>query len=242
MGDLDFSEHVELPSGGQLRAHGGGATTTSVLLVGGGTRESRPGRWSTSMTWLAPRVADAVGSDARIAQVRYRDSSWNRIELAVADVRAAIAHEHDAAGAARSVVLVALSMGGATCAANVREPGVAGLVAMAPWFPRELPLDDLALVPLRVVHGQLDNALPFVPGTSRRLSREAVDRARELGGDATWRGLGLGLHGLAVRWRGRTWVLPRARAFARVLARDAAELAAEASSGQARATGCRERG
>ncbi len=224
MDALEWHEQLDLPSGAQLRVHGTDGAPVTVLLVGGGTRESRPGRWSTSMTWLAPRIAAAVGDHhLRIAQLRYRDSSWNRLELSITDVREAIAREHDADGAQRTVVLVALSMGGATCLANVDEPGVGALVTMAPWFPVELPLDALAGMRLFVVHGQLDNWLPFVPGTSRRRSREAVRQARELGADAQWRDLALGLHGLAVHWRGRTWSLPRARAYARVLGAEVAE-------------------
>ena len=226
MEELRWHEQVELPSGAQLRVHGPDDAAVTVLLVGGGTGHSRPGRWSTSMTWLAPRVAGAVGTGVRVAQLRYRDSSWNLLELSITDVREAIEREHDAGGSARSVVLVALSMGGATCLANVDEPGVVGLVSMAPWFPPELSLAGLAGKRLFVVHGQLDNWLPLVPGTSRRRSREAVRQASELGCDAQWRDLWLGLHGLAVHWRDRTWTLPRARAYARVLIPEVARLAA----------------
>lgn len=169
------------------------------------------------MTWLAPRVRRAVGPDVRIGQVRYRDSSWNRLDLAIADVRASLALEHSRATPPERVVLVGLSMGGATCLANADGRGVVGIVAMAPWFPPQIPVAPLAGRRLFVVHGQLDNALPMVPGTSLEQSRATVDRARAIGADAEWRGMPLGLHGLAVRWQGRIWSLPRARAFARVI-------------------------
>lgn len=214
-----------LAGGGELRVHGPRRARASVLLVGGGTRASRPGRWSASMTWLAPRVARAIAGDVRVAQLRYRDSSWNRLQLGIADVREAIARERGELGAGGRVVLVGLSMGGATCLANAGQTGVAGLVAMAPWFPSQLPLDPLVGKRLFVVHGQLDNALPLVSGTSRAASRETVERARALGADAEWRDLPLGLHGLAVQWRERTCRLPRAGAYARLLAREAACIA-----------------
>jgi hypothetical protein len=122
------------------------------------------------------------------------------------------------------VVLVALSMGGATCLPNVAAPEVVGLVGISPWFPRELPVHGLAGKRLFVVHGSLDNALPLVPGTSRADSRHAVERARELGADAEWRDVPLGLHGLAVRWGGRIWAMPRARGYAGPVAREVARL------------------
>lgn len=218
MEELDWHPSTTLPSGGELRTHGPHDAETLVLLVGGGTKASRPGRWSTSMTWLAPRIARATGPHVRVGQLRYFDTSWNQLHRAIADVRHALEHEAARPRPARRVVLVALSMGGATCVANVTAPGVVGLIAMAPWFPREIPVEPLAGRRLRVVHGSLDRALPFVPGTSREESRAAVRRAAAAGADAAWRSMPLGLHGLAVRWRGRVWVLPRARAFARVIA------------------------
>jgi dienelactone hydrolase len=221
-----WNEPVQLPSGGELRTSGPVDADALVLLVGGGTQLSRAGRWSTSMTWLAPRVRRAVGPDVRIGQVRYADSSWSRLDRGVADVRAALEAEAAGAPRPRRVVLVGLSMGGGTCLANADAPGVVGLVAMAPWFPREFPIDVLAGKRLRVVHGSLDNAIPVVPGTSRRESRAAVRRAAAAGADAQWIDLPLGLHGLAVRWRGRGQVvaLPRARAFARVISTEVAAL------------------
>lgn len=176
------------------------------------------------MTWLAPRISRAVGDDVRVAQLRYANASWNQLELGIADVAAAIEHERRAVGAGGRVVLVGLSMGGATCLANAGDAGVAGIVAMAPWFPSQLSLEPLVGKRLFVVHGQLDNALPLVPGTSRAASRATVQRARELGADAEWRDLRLGLHGLAVEWCGRSWQLPRAAAYGRLIAREAAAI------------------
>lgn len=221
---LDWEPEIALPSGGELRMHGPADAEALVLLVGGGTGHSAPGKWSSSMTWLAPRVRRAVGPGVRLGQVRYVDTSWNRLDLGIADVRAAIDHELARERPPKQIVLLALSMGGATCMANVGVPGVVGLVAMAPWFPPQLPIAGIAGKRLHVVHGQLDNALPYVPGTSLEQSRAAVAAARELGAHATWEGVPLGLHGLAVRWQGKLWQLPRAASFARRLTRVTAEL------------------
>ena len=221
-------DHVTgLPSGGQLRTNGPVDSTVSVLLVGGGNGQDAPGKWSTSMTWLAPRLAAAVGDRARIGQVRYASSSWNELDRGIADVRCAIEHELARDRPPTRIVLVALSMGGATCLMNVDRPEVTTLVAMAPWFPRELPRAGLRDTRLLVVHGSLDNALPLVPGTSLRMSRATVEEAVAMGGDAEWRRIRFGLHGLAVRWRGRIWRMPRAGAFVRPIV---AEVARHVSS------------
>lgn len=227
MDDLAWTDVVDLAGGGELRASGPGHATEVVLLVGGGTGVDRPGRWSTSMTWLAPRVRRAVGDDVRIGQVRYLTSSWNRLDAGITDVRDAIEHELARPEPPTRIVLVALSMGGATCLAALREldaPQLVGLVAMAPWFPKELAVHGLRDRRLLVVHGSLDNALPMVPGTSLELSRLAVERAAAIGADAEWRGVRGGLHGLAVRWRGRIWTLPRAGAFERHIVGEVVQL------------------
>lgn len=169
------------------------------------------------MTWLAPRLRAALPDDVRIAQVRYESTAFNRIERSIADVGAALDHEQARPVPPRRVVLVGLSMGGATCIANVDREEVVGLVAIAPWFPKEIPIEPIGARRLLVVHGTLDNALPLVPGTSLAVSRRAVERARAVGADADWVGIPRGLHGLAVKVRGKIRTMPRARAFTRVL-------------------------
>ena len=229
MRDLDWHEPIDLPSGGQLRWSGPVDARDVVVLVGGGTGRSAPGKWSTSMTWLAPRMRRKLGRDVRVAQLRYADSSWNRLDLGVANVRHTIEHELARDVPPERIVLVALSMGGATCLGalhGIEAPEVVALVTMAPWFPQQLPVDGLRGKRLFVVHGELDNALPLVPGTSRRLSQLAVERARAIGADAEWRNVRFGLHGLAVRWKGRVWRLPFAGAFARAMEDEVARVLA----------------
>lgn len=234
MSPLHWNAPVPLPSGGELRTSGPGDAEALVLLVGGGTGHSAPGRWSSSMAWLAPRIARRTGDGVRIGQVRYADTSWNQVHRGIADVRAALDAEAQRSAPPSRVVLVALSMGGATCLANAGDRAVVGLVAMAPWFPRQIPVEPLAGKRLFVVHGSLDNALPFVPGTSLEQSRATVERARAVGADAEWRAMPLGLHGIAVRWGGRVWSLPRARAYARVISGEVARLvSADGSIGRA---------
>jgi predicted esterase len=218
MDDVRWNETTPLDSGGALRVSGPDDADDVVLLVGGGTGASAPGRWSSSMTWLAPRVRRAVGPHVRLAQVRYADSSWNHLDRGIADVASALQVEQTRAVPPARIVLVALSMGGATCLANASAEAVVGLIAVAPWFPEQIPIDGLAGRRLLVLHGSLDNALPLVPGTSRRASRATVRRAVVEGIDAEWRDVPFGLHGLAVRWGGRIRPMPRARAYARDIA------------------------
>lgn len=237
MDDSDWTDVVALASGGELRTDGPDDARAVVLLVGGGTGVDRPGKWSTSMTWLAPRIRRAVGDDVRVGQVRYLTSSWNRLDAGIADVRGAIEHELARVVPPGQIVLVALSMGGATCLGALHgldAPQVVGLVTMAPWFPPQLPVTGLRDRRLLVVHGSLDNALPFVPGTSRQQSQLAVQRARAAGADAEWRDVRVGLHGLAVRWRGRIWTLPRAGAFARHIVSEVVQLVGDPEVSRAR--------
>ncbi|MCW2922964.1 MAG: hypothetical protein JWM98_368 [Thermoleophilia bacterium] len=226
MREVAWDAPVPLETGGELRTNGPADAQALVLLAGGGTGASAPGKWSTSMVWLAPRVRRGVGDDVRIAQVRYRDSSFGAIRGSMADVGAALEVEAARPHPAQRIVLVGLSMGGGTCLANAGAPGVVGLVAMAPWFPTQLPVSVLRGRRLLVVHGSLDNALPLVPGTSLRASRDAVRRAEAAGADAEWRCVQGGLHGLAVRREGRIWRLPRAGAFARQIVPEVARLTA----------------
>ncbi|MCW2926640.1 MAG: hypothetical protein JWM86_608 [Thermoleophilia bacterium] len=227
MHDFTWDDTIALPSGGELRTNGPEAADATVLLVGGGTAAPVPGRWSTSMTWLAPKVRRAVGSNVRVVQVRYANTSWNRLDLGIADVAAALAHERNREVPPRRIVLVALSMGGATCAANLAGDDIVGFVAMAPWFPDQIPIEAIGRRRLLVVHGSLDNRLPLVPGTSLRASRRAVERAAAVGADAEWVGIPGGLHGLAVRWNDRIVTLPRARAYTRVMLPEIARLTAD---------------
>ena len=86
------------------------------------------------------------------------------------------------------------------------------MLGLAPWFPDRLPLDALRGKRLRVLHGQLDRALPGVPGVSVEHSRRGFERAVAAGAEGEYTVIPGAVHGVAVRapWGGATIPLPRA--------------------------------
>ena len=106
------------------------------------------------MRGLAPRFPDL-----RFAEVRYRVKSWNRLDLCVEDVLAAIG-----ASRAQRVLLMGFSMGGAVSVRAAAHPAVVGVLGLAPWLPDELDLAPLRGRRLDVLHGALDRWLPGIPG------------------------------------------------------------------------------
>jgi dienelactone hydrolase len=177
----------------------------AVICVNGGQRAHVEGTWSATLEWLVGRLAPRHPA-LRFAEVRYRVKSWERLDSCTEDARAAL----DEVAASRTL-LVGFSMGGAVAAAIAREDTVVGVLGLAPWFPDGLPLDTLCGKRLRVLHGQLDRALPGVPGVSVEHSRRGFERARAGGADGEYTVIPGGVHGIAVRapW-GATIALPRA--------------------------------
>lgn len=58
------------------------------------------------------------------------------------------------------LVLVGHSMGGRTAMRIADEPGVVGIVGLAPWLPADEPLAHLGDVVVRLVHGDRDRIVP----------------------------------------------------------------------------------
>jgi pimeloyl-ACP methyl ester carboxylesterase len=112
------------------------------------------------------------------------------------------------------VALVGFSMGGAVSVGVAGDEAVAGVIGLAPWIPSELPLNGLHGKRFDVVHGAWDRNLPGIPGVSPSHSRAAFERVRAAGVEGTYRLIGRGLHGAAVRRRDGTLVrLPRWHAW-----------------------------
>lgn len=205
---------ARLASGAELRLTGP-TDRAAVICVNGGQRAEVEGTWSASLEWLVRRLAPRF-PQLGFAEVRYRIKSWKRLDWCVEDARAAI----DAVGAPR-MVLLGFSMGGAVGISVADEPGVEEVLGLAPWIPDELDLAPLAGRRLTVIHGSLDRALPGIPGVSPAHSRRGFERARALGVDGESTLLRGAVHGLALRahW-GRPLPLPRAGAWARLVARE----------------------
>ena len=197
---------VTLATGAEARMTNGGGGR-AVVLVNGGQRREVAGTWSTTLEFLVGRLAPAFPS-LGFVEVRYRVKSWRRLDSCIEDTRAAVE-----AGGGRRTLLLGFSMGGAVAIASSAEPGVEGVLGLAPWIPDRLDLGPLRGKRLDVVHGSLDRALPGIPGVSPESSRRGFERAREAGIVGSYTLLRGGLHGIALRAGGLMLPLPRAGAW-----------------------------
>ena len=215
---------IELSTGAEMRLTGDGPI--AVVCVNGGQASEVEGTWSASLEWLVARLAPRFPGLA-FAEVRYRIKSWRQLDYCIADARAAVR----AVGADRTLML-GFSMGGAVAIAVCDERSVEGVLGLAPWLPDRLPLEPLRGKRLDVLHGSLDRYLPGIPGVSPASSRRGFDRARALGGEGEYTIIPGAVHGMALRahW-GRPVPLPRAHAWARLIAGELRLFAAQASPG-----------
>jgi pimeloyl-ACP methyl ester carboxylesterase len=206
------SAPVRLRSGAAVRCTNG-AHERMVVCVNGGQARERPGTWSASLEWLVARLGPRFPS-LGFVEVRYRVKSWRQLELCIEDARAAI----EQLGGPETLLL-GFSMGGAVSIAAADEPGVVGVLGLAPWIPDGLDLSTLEGKRIDVLHGSLDRWLPGVPGVSSTLSRRGFERARNLGIEGSYTLIGGAVHGLALRAPGGQLVpLPRAALWARLVA------------------------
>jgi pimeloyl-ACP methyl ester carboxylesterase len=203
---------TKLPTGAEVRLSGAEGPL-AVVCANGGQAAQVPGTWSASIEWLVCRLAPRF-PDLRFAEVRYRVKSWNRLDLCVEDVLAAIG-----ASGAQRVLLMGFSMGGAVSVRAAAHPAVVGVLGLAPWLPDELDLAPLRGRRLDVLHGALDRWLPGIPGVSPALSRRGYERARALGVDGSYTLIPRAVHAVALRSpSGRLVPLPRAARWSELAA------------------------
>ena len=190
---------------------------SAVVLVGGGREAEASGSWSATLEWLVRRVAPALPR-VSFVEVRYRVKSWKRLDLCVEDASDAV----DAAlsGGATRVALVGFSMGGAVALSCAAHPHVETVVGLAPWLPHQLRYDALAGRRFVVIQGSLDRSLPGIPGVTAASSRRGFERAKRYAREAEYMVIRAGLHGAAIRPRGRLVALPRAGRWAALLRRE----------------------
>ncbi len=210
---------MKIASGAEMRVTNG-AQEHMVVCVNGGQGGEVGGTWSASLEWLVRRLAPRF-PQLGFAEVRYRIKSWRRLDLCIEDARAAVRE----AGGERTLLL-GFSMGGAVSIASADEPTVERVIGLAPWIPDRLELGALRGKRFDVFHGSLDSWLPVLPGVSPRNSLRGFERARELGVEGSYTLIPGAVHALALRahW-GRPVPLPRAGAWAQLVARELASFA-----------------
>jgi len=212
---------IRLPSGAELRRTGPADAAAAVVCVNGGQSGQVEGTWSASLEWLVGQVAPRFPQLA-FGEVRYRVKSWNRLDWCVQDTREAM----DAVGCER-ILLLGFSMGGAVAIRAADDARVASVLGLAPWIPDRLDVSSLRDRRLRVLHGTLDRWLPGIPGVSPTSSRRGFDRALQAGATGDYTLIPGAPHGIALRaHRGRPVPLPRARAWARLVAAELERYAA----------------
>ena len=197
-----------LTTGAEMRVTGP-IDRCAVVCVNGGQAREVEGTWSASIEWLVNQLAARLPGIG-FAEVRYRVKSWKHLESCFDDARAGVRE----VGAPRTM-LVGFSMGGAVSIGIADEPGVEGVVGLAPWIPEQLDVSRLHGKRLSVFHGALDRWLPGVPGVSAGHSRKGFERARARGADGRYVLISGGVHGMALRapWGGLV-PLPRADRWA----------------------------
>lgn len=196
-----------------------------VVCVNGGTGRITVGDWSASLEWIVGRLAPRF---PRLAfhEVRYRVKSWKRLDACIEDARSALDAVRDPEG--RHTLMIGFSMGGAVSIGAAAHPSVRAVVGLAPWILPAMDVGTLAGRRLAVIHGSLDGGLPGIPGVSPRSSRAGVERAAGAGVETSYSLIRGAVHPIAVRWRGgRPLPLPRAHAWARLVAGELARFQAE---------------
>lgn len=155
-----------------------------LVLPGGKPRSDEPARTrqlaNLRIALLAQSLRRRLGPEVDVRRVQYRVRGWNAGRLdALDDARAALDAMAERVGSG-PIVVVGHSMGGRVAAHLASEGRVAGVAALAPWWPDQ----DGDLIPvhcrLLTMHGTADT------WTDPRASRTQTLRAESRGVDARW--------------------------------------------------------
>lgn len=198
------------PQGVVLMLHGGADR-------GLGPVDDRSLSWQRSSRMMRSISAGLHADDLAVALLRYRVKGWNASPGSppspVPDARWALAQIRDE-HPGLPIALVGHSMGGRTAVAVACEPGVVGVVALAPWLPEGEPVDAVAGSVLHIAHGRADKI------TSPRASARYALRARAAGAQVTYTDMGRVGHYMfrgAARWN--AFALERSRGLLLAAAR-----------------------
>jgi pimeloyl-ACP methyl ester carboxylesterase len=166
-----------------------------VLMLHGGKDRSHAPVDGRSLSWRRSRaMQEAILDRAHEAGVsvwllRYRHRGWNQADLRsgspspVPDARWALEQVRRELGLLPTVLL-GHSMGARTAVRVADDDLVSGVVAVAPWFPRDEPVRALRGRHLAAAHGRSDRI------TSFRATAGFVRRAREVATSAEMQDMG----------------------------------------------------
>ena len=170
-----------------------------MVLPGGKVSSHRRSRlWHLSNLRMLPFTVALRRQGFEAVQVRYRTRGWNGAEQSpVVDARQAL-NRIAASNPGATVVLLGHSMGGRVAAALLSDgfsgdglsgdglsgdAAIAGVVALAPWWPAGTALELDQGTRLLVIHGTADR------WTDPAASKSTVEMAQRSGADAEWIGV-----------------------------------------------------
>jgi len=175
-----------------------------VLLHGGAERGTSPVEDNSlalrRTRWMYRSITDELlSAGIGVGLLRFSVKGWNaqhegsaatdsnsgrgQEPSPVTDARAALTDLH-AGFPDQPIVLLGHSMGARTAAWVADQPGVVGVVGLAPWFPHDDPVEALAGKHLVAAHGRRDRI------TSARATRIFVERAADVAADVEFIDMG----------------------------------------------------
>jgi len=166
------------PGRALLLRHRPARPRAAVLVLHGGQETShRPARpWQLAALRMGPFVRAVSGAlpgdDVLLARARYRVRGWNGGRAdPVRDTHRALDELAELAGPV-PILLLGHSMGGRAALRAAGHPQVCGVVALAPWWPPDEPVEQTAGRRVVCLHGDRDRV------TSPAESADCVRRAR----------------------------------------------------------------
>ncbi|QKW17706.1 alpha/beta fold hydrolase [Kitasatospora sp. NA04385] len=125
-------------------------------------------------------AAEVDGRSLAVGTVRYRCRGWNGVRAdAARDAEAALSDLAEQLGPVPTV-LIGHSMGGRAALRAAAHPCVLGVVALAPWCPRDEPTAHLRGRSVVMLHGDRDKVT--TPGDTDLFALQARDHGARVAG------------------------------------------------------------